>query len=112
MTDVNEIAEHAPRLLDLQQPKVRFIQRADSSSSPGSPHVESQVEYRWLKRIVVRRIESPRDSSTHESVVSKRSRRRAHSDPLSRLPLASDAEAAHVAARPGVDAHGGAGKVG
>src|SRR5229473_5536269 len=40
------------------------------------------------------------------------SRRRAHSDRLSRLLLASDAEAAPVAARPGVDAYGGAGKVG
>src|SRR6266478_2543754 len=40
------------------------------------------------------------------------SRRRAHSDRLSRLLLASDAEAAAVAARPRVDTDGGAGKVG
>ncbi len=40
------------------------------------------------------------------------SRRRAHSDRLSRLLLASDAEAAAVAARPGVDTYGGVGEVG
>jgi hypothetical protein len=40
------------------------------------------------------------------------SRRRSHSDRLSRLLLASDAEAAPVAARPGIDAYGGAGEVG
>src|SRR6266567_8762770 len=40
------------------------------------------------------------------------SRRRAHSDRLSRLLLASDAEAAPVAARPRVDAHSSAGEVG
>src|SRR5882762_1623435 len=39
------------------------------------------------------------------------SRRRAHSDRLSRLLLASDAEAAPVAARPGVDTDGGVRKV-
>src|SRR2546427_6195922 len=40
------------------------------------------------------------------------SRRRAHSDRLPGLLFASDAEAAPVAARPGVDTDGGAGKVG
>src|SRR5713101_2587353 len=40
------------------------------------------------------------------------SRRRAHSDRLPRLLFASDAEAAPVAARPGVDTDGSAGKVG
>src|SRR6266481_9216276 len=40
------------------------------------------------------------------------SRRRAHFDRLSRLLLASDAEAASVAARPGVDACDGTGEVG
>src|SRR5438445_2443109 len=40
------------------------------------------------------------------------SRRRAHSDRLPRLLFASDAEAAPVAAGPGVDTDGGAGKVG
>src|SRR6266481_853432 len=40
------------------------------------------------------------------------SRRRAHSDRLPRLLFASDAEAAPVAARPGVDAYGGVGEVG
>src|ERR1700694_4238248 len=39
------------------------------------------------------------------------SRRRAHSDRLSRLLLASDAEASPVAARPGVDTDGGVRKV-
>src|SRR6266852_4202678 len=38
--------------------------------------------------------------------------RRAHSDRLPRLLFASDAEAAPVTARPGVDTDGGAGKVG
>src|SRR5258708_26046298 len=40
------------------------------------------------------------------------SRRRAHSDRLSRLLLASDAEAAAVAARPRVDPSGGTWEVG
>src|SRR5260370_28142550 len=40
------------------------------------------------------------------------SRRRSHSDRLSRLLLARDAQAAPVAAPPGADAHGRAGKVG
>src|SRR5882724_2969005 len=39
------------------------------------------------------------------------SRRRAHSDRLSRLLLASDAEAAPVTARPRADAYGGTGEV-
>src|SRR5664279_188050 len=40
------------------------------------------------------------------------SRRRSYSDRLSRLLLAGNPEAAPVAARPGVDAHGSAGEVG
>src|SRR5260370_11633883 len=40
------------------------------------------------------------------------SRRRAHSDRLSRLLLAGNPEAAPVAARPRLDTHGGAGEVG
>jgi hypothetical protein len=67
----------------------------------------------WSRYVQLTQIESVfRTRHTSHLSSTGASRRRPHSDRLSRLLFASNAEAAPVAARPGVDAHGGAGKVG